>query len=163
MNTSVLLPSLGELSMNWWRVLMEAGEMFNATNKVVGHRTARMALAGPMPNERDRYEFSLMSREKVEAASESIEALRSGFLNLSLELAMETGRQMSAASAAILALSSSHTAAQWHERQAALLKIATEYPTRPLLLANSTARIVQESLAPIHGRATANAERLGAN
>lgn len=76
---------------------------------------------------------------------------------------METGRQMSAASAAILALSSSHTAAQWHERQAALLKIATEYPTRPLLLANSTARIVQESLAPIHGRATANAERLGAN
>jgi hypothetical protein len=162
MNTSVLLPSLGELSINWWRVLMDAGEMFNATTQVVGHRSARMALAGPMPNERDRYEFRLMSREKVEAASESIEALRSGFLNLSLEFVMETDRQMWAASAAILALGSSHTAAQWHESQAVLLKIATEYPTHPLQLANSTARVMQEGLAPIHGRATANAERLGA-
>jgi hypothetical protein len=43
-----------------------------------------------------------------------------------------------------------------------LLKIATEYPPHPLQLANSTARVMHEGLAPIHDRATANAERLGA-
>jgi hypothetical protein len=46
--------------------------------------------------------------------------------------------------------------------QAALLKIAADFPANPLQSARSTAHVVQESLAPIHGRATANAKRLGA-
>ena len=154
--------SVGELSTTWWRVFTEASEMFKATTQVVRHRTTRMAMAGPMPNARDRHEFSLMSREKVEAASESVQAMGSSFVNLSMALAMETGKQMWAASAATVALGSSRTPTQWLERQAALMKITTECPAHPLQLASSAAHLVQDGLAPIHGRATANAKRLGA-
>lgn len=162
MNTSVFLPSLDELSTNWLRIFTETCEMLNATTQVVKARTARMAMAGPLPNEQDRVEFSLMSREKSEAASESIQAMGSGFINLGLALAMETSKYIWATSAAASALVSSQSSAQWLQRQAALLKIAADSPANPLQLASSTARVMQESLAPIHGRATANAERLGA-
>src|ERR1700730_1293447 len=72
MNTSVFLPSLDELSTNWWRIFTETCEMLNATTQVVIARMARLAMAGPLPNERDRIEFNLMGREKNEAAFESI-------------------------------------------------------------------------------------------
>ncbi|WP_254067639.1 polyhydroxyalkanoate granule-associated phasin [Burkholderia sp. L27(2015)] len=159
---SLISSPVGELSTTWLRVLTDASEMFNATTQVVQHRTTRMAMAGPMPNARDRHEFSLMSREKIEAASESVRAMGSGFMSLGVTLAMETGKQMWAASVASVALGSSRTPAQWLERQAALVKIATECPAHPLKLASSAAHLVQDGLAPIHGRATANAKRLGA-
>jgi len=162
MTSLAFSPPLGELSRNWLRVFTETCEMLNATTQVVKARTARIAIAGPLPNEQDRIEFSLMSREKSEAASESIQAMGSGFINLGLALAMETSKYIWATSTAASALASSQSTAQWLERQAALLKIAADSPANPLQLASSTARVIQESLAPIHGRATANAERLGA-
>jgi len=162
MTSSAFSPPLDELSRNWLRVFTETCEMLNATSQVVKARTTRMVMAGPLPNERDRVEFSLMSREKSEAASESIQAMGSGFINLGLALAMETSKYIWATSTAASALASSQSPAQWLERQAALLKIAAHAPANPLQLASSTACVVQESLAPIHGRATANAERLGA-
>jgi len=161
MTSSAFSPPLAELSRNWLRVFTETCEMLNATSQVVKARTTRMVMAGPLPNERDRVEFSLMSREKSEAASESIQAMGSGFINLGLALAMETSKYIWATSTAASALASSQSTAQWLERQAALLKIAANSPAHPLQLASSTARVVQEGLAPIHGRATANAERLG--
>jgi hypothetical protein len=161
MTSSAFSPPLAELSRNWLRVFTETCEMLNATSQVVNARTTRMVMAGPLPNERDRIEFSLMSREKSEAASESIQAMGSGFINLGLALAMETSKYIWATSTAASALASSQSTAQWLERRAALLKIAAASPANALQLASSTARVVQESLAPIHGRATANAERLG--
>jgi hypothetical protein len=56
MNTSTFSPSLGELSTNWLRLFTETCEMLNATTQVVKARTTRMAMAGPLPNERDRIE-----------------------------------------------------------------------------------------------------------
>ena len=162
MTSFAFCPPLHDLSTNWLRVFTEICEMLNATTKVVKVRTARMAMAGPLPNERDRVEFSLMGLEKSEAASESILAMGSGFINLGLALAMDISKHIWATSAVAAALASSRSATQWLERQAALLKIAADSPANPLQLANSTARVMQESLAPIHGRATANAERLGA-
>jgi hypothetical protein len=162
MNTSVFLPSLDELSTNWLRIFTETCEMLNATSQVVKARMARLAMAGPLPNERDRIEFNLMGREKSEAAFESIEAMGSGFVSLGMALAMDTSKHIWATSTAASALASSQSAAQWFECQATLLKIATDSPSNPLQLASSTARLMQEGLAPIHGRATANAERLGA-
>jgi hypothetical protein len=159
---STFSPSLGELSKNWLRLFTETCEMLNATTQVVKVRTARMAMAGPLPNERDRVEFSLMSREKSEAVSESLQAMGSGFVNLGMALAMDTSKHIWATSAAASALASSQSATQWIECQAALVKIAAASPANPLQLANSTARVVQQSLAPIHNRATANAKRLGA-
>jgi hypothetical protein len=162
MNTSVLLPSFAELSTNWWRIFTETCEMLNATTPVVKARMARLVMAGPLPNERDRIEFNLMRREKSEAAFESIEAMGSGFVSLGMALAMDASKYIWATSAAAAALASSQSAAQWFACQAELLKIATDSPSNPLQLASSTARVMQAGLAPIHGRATANAERLGA-
>ncbi|MGX7000292.1 polyhydroxyalkanoate granule-associated phasin [Caballeronia sp. KNU42] len=158
---STFSPSLSELSRNWMRLFTETCEMLGATAQVVKVRTTRMAMAGPLPNERDRVEFSLMSQEKSEAASESIQAMGSGFVNLGMALATDTSKHIWATSAAASSLGSSQSLTQWLERQAALLKIAAASPANPLQLANSTARVVQESLAPIYDRATANAKRLG--
>jgi hypothetical protein len=162
MTSLAFSPPLGELSSNWLRVFTEVCEMLHATTQVVNVRTTRMAMAGPLPNERDSAEFTLMSREKSEAASESILAMGSGLINLGLALAADISKHVWATSAAAAALASSRSATQWLERQAALLKIAADFPANPSQLANSTAQVVQESLAPIHGRATANAKRLGA-
>ena len=162
MNSCTFSPSLGELSTNWLRLFTDTCEMLNATTQVVKVRTTRMAMAGPLPTERDRVEFSLMSREKSEAASESIQAMSSGFVSLGMALAMDTSKHIWATSDAASALASSQSATQWIECQAALLKIATASPADPLQLASSTARVVRESLAPIHERATANAKRLEA-
>jgi hypothetical protein len=163
MTSPIFFPLFGELSKTWWQLATDVGEMFTASTQVVGHRTARMAMAGPMPSVRDRNEFSLMRSEKNEAASESVKAMSSGFMKLTTELTLESGRQIWAASAATLALASSTTPTQWFERQAALVKIITKSPTHPLQLASSATRLVQDGLAPIHGRATANALRLGAS
>jgi len=162
MTSSTLSPALGELSTNWLRLFTDTCEMLNATMEVVKVRTARIAMAGPLPNERDRTEFSLMSREKSEAVSESIQAMGSGFVSLGMALAMDTSKYVWDTSAAAAALASSHSTTQWLECQAALVKVAAASPANPLKLASSTTRVVQESLAPIHGRATANAKRLGA-
>ena len=160
MNSSTFSPSLGELSTNWLRLFTDTCEMLSATTRVVKVRTTRMAMAGPLPTERDRVEFSLMSREKSEAASESIQAMGSGFVSLGMTLARDTSKHIWATSEAASALASSRSAKQWIECQAALLKIAAASPADPLQLASSTARVVRESLAPIHERATANAKRL---
>ncbi|MGI4813650.1 MAG: polyhydroxyalkanoate granule-associated phasin [Janthinobacterium lividum] len=153
---------LADLSDTWLEALAGAGEMFAAATLVVGHRTARMAFAGPIPSERDRTEFSLMSREKEEAAAESLQAFGLGFFNLAMMVAVDTSSHVWATSAAALALASSQSPSQWLERQTAWVEIATEAPANPLRLANSAARVMQESVAPIHDRATANAKRLGA-
>jgi hypothetical protein len=162
MITSTFSPSLDELSTNWLRLFAETCEMLNATTQVVKARTTRMAMAGPLPNERDRVEFSLMGREKSEAMSESMQAMGSGLVSLGMTLAMDTSKHMWATSTAAAALVSSRSATQWLECQAALMKVVAASPVNPLQLASSTTRVVQESLAPIHGRATANAKRLSA-
>jgi len=87
----------------------------------------------------------------------------SGFVNLAMELARSASQHLWATSAAVTALASSGTVKQWFERHAALLKLATEYPANPLPLAGSTARLMRDTLEPIHARATANAKRLGAH
>lgn len=137
-------------------------ELLQATIHVVTVRTTRMAIAGPSPDEQDRREFSLMSVEKGEAASESIVAMQSGLMNLTMGLAKDTSDHLWATSAAATTLASSRSAEQWFEGQTELLRLATDFPASPLQLVSSTTSLMQEILAPIHGRATANARRLGA-
>jgi hypothetical protein len=45
----------------------QATELALAVPQVVAHRLTRMALAGPVPNARDRREFHGMAQEKVHA------------------------------------------------------------------------------------------------
>jgi len=162
MHSSTLSQPSLEVSTNWSRLMTEIYELLHATMQVVSVRTTRFALAGPLPGERDRREFSLMTREKGEAATESIQALGSGVINLAVAIARDTSKHFCAASAAATTLASSRSAAQWFERQAELTKLANDCPAYPLKLVSSSACLLQEVLAPIHGRATANAKRLSA-
>jgi hypothetical protein len=162
MPSSTLAQPALEMSANLSRLFNDINELHRATMQVVTVRMTRMAMAGPTPDARDRHEFSLMSREKSEVASESIQAMVSGFVNLAMVLASDASQRLWATSAAVTTLMSSRSATQWFERHGALLKIATESPANPLPLADSATCLMQDILEPIHGRATANAKRLSA-
>lgn len=164
MISPAFFPLFGTLSTTWWQLANDTGEMFVAASLVVGHRTTRMAMAGPLPSTRDRDEFSLMSSEKNDAGAESAAAIGSGLMTLGVNLAMETNRQMWAASSAMIALNSAtSTPTQRRRGRAAMMTIIGELPTHTLHLANSATRLVHDGLAPIHLCATANARRLGAS
>jgi len=66
--------------MLWNALAAQTAEMILASAQVIGHRTRRMALAGAAPSARDRREFTLMTREKVEAGAQSIQAMASHLL-----------------------------------------------------------------------------------
>ena len=48
-------------------LVRQSSELALAVPQVVAHRLTRMALAGPIPNARDRREFHGMAQEKVHA------------------------------------------------------------------------------------------------
>jgi len=161
MPSSTLAQPALEISTDWSELFDDINSLHRATMQVMAIRMTRMTVAGPTPDARDQLELSLMSSEKSEAASESIQAMGSGFVNLAMVLARDTSQHLWATSAAVTALASSGTPTQWFERHAALLKLATESPANPLPLADSAARLMRDTLEPIHARATANAKRLG--
>lgn len=145
------------------RLFGDICDLLQAATHVVSHRTTRMAMSGPSPNDRDQREFSLMSSEKGEAATESILAMTSGWFSLTTTLARDTSEHLLATSAAAAMLASSGSISQWFEHQAAFWTLAAKYPVNPLQLASLSTRLTQDVLAPIHSRALANAKRLGAS
>jgi hypothetical protein len=151
-----------DVSCNWFRLFTEVCELLNATTQVVRVRTVRMVLAGPVPNPRDRAEFSIMGIEKCEATSESIEAMNSGLIKLAVEFTRDTCNLIGAMSTAPTGFASRGPATPGCEHQPSLLTAVVQSPSNPLYLAGSMTSLVRDMLAPIHGRATANARRLGA-
>jgi hypothetical protein len=65
----------------WSELTFKTGEMMLASAQVIGHRTNRMAQAGP-PNARDQREFALMGQEKIAAATESAQAMALSMIKL---------------------------------------------------------------------------------
>jgi hypothetical protein len=66
----------------WTDLALRTAEMYVASAQVIGHRTHRMATAGPRPSLRDRREFARMGLEKAEAANESMWAVAEQFGSL---------------------------------------------------------------------------------
>jgi hypothetical protein len=151
-----------DVSSSWFCLFAEVCELLSATTQVVRLRTVRMALAGPVPSPRDRAEFSIMGIEKCEATSESIEAMNTGLVKLAFEFTSDTCNLIRALSAAPGGFASRRPVTQGSEYQPSFLTAVIQSPTNPLYLAGSMTSLVREMLAPIHGRATANARRLGA-
>lgn len=137
-------------------------ELLQATMLVITVRTTRMVTAGAFPDDCDQREFTLMSVEKGEAATESILALASGWINLTRILTRDINDHLWATSGAAAMLVSSRSNAQWFEHQTTLWKLAAEFPANPAQLASLSTNLMQEILAPIRNRALANAKRLGA-
>jgi hypothetical protein len=114
---------------------VQAAELAIAVPQVIAHRSLRMAMAGGSPSARDRKEFHRMGAEKVTALAESWNAM-----------AMET----------FLA----------NQRLALSYMQSLWFPWLPRPSArrqfnNAALGILGKGMAPFHGRATANAKRLG--
>jgi len=145
----------------WADLAWKVSEMSLASAQVVAHRTARMAVAGPLPNARDRDEFTRMGLEKIEAATESAEAMAAHWTTMNLKLGTSALRHMVTGSAAIASLAASRDFGQFVARQAKLAEAMSGATTTAHAWSGSTARLAQRGLKPIHARATANARRLG--
>jgi murein L,D-transpeptidase YcbB/YkuD len=145
----------------WTDLMFKTGEMMSASAQVIGHRTARMALAGPTPSQRDQHEFNLMSQEKMEAAAESAHAMAIRMMSLHQEVARLAIQQILSGTANLMSVASSGTLHQSRHRQNKLAHDTMLNSAEAVSQFNtSLANIAQTGLQPIHARATANAERL---
>lgn len=107
-----------------------------AVPQVVAHRLIRLAMASPVPSERDRKEFKLMSEEKAAAFSESLK-----------DMAIEAAR-------ANLALTRSFLLPFWlPSLKREPFAVVTQMQTAVL-------DVLGKGLAPVHRGAVANARRL---
>ncbi len=152
---------LGNPFQIWAELVWKVGEMSVASAQVIAHRTTRMAAAGPLPNSRDRQEFSRMGHEKVEAATESAAAIATQLTTMSGMLGVRAFSHMMNANAALISLAVSRTPRQFFVRQAKLANAVSRSAITASALSDATARLAGRGLKPIHARATANARRLG--
>jgi hypothetical protein len=146
----------------WTRLAWQTGEMAVASSQVVGHRTRRLALAGPVPNARDKREFALMSQEKSAAALESVQAAGLPMLALGQQVALFAFKQMFSTSMALMSIAASRTTAESATRQS---KLASDTLNNSMAAATdlsvSTVKLARSALKPVHTRVKRNARRLG--
>ncbi|MDB5761887.1 MAG: hypothetical protein JWQ21_882 [Herminiimonas sp.] len=148
--------------MIWTGLALKTGEMMVASAQVIGHRTSRMAAAGALPNVRDQREFTLMGQEKIEAATESAQAIATRIVNLNQQFGTLAFKQIVAGTTGLMSLAASRSAVQSSKLHAKLVRdIVSHSASAASQLADSVARVAHHGLKPIHSRATANAKRLG--
>ncbi len=153
------------LSLNplllWTNLAFKSGEVLLASARVIGHRSHRMALAGPTPNARDQREFALMGEEKIAAAAESAQAMAMSMMKLNQQVGALVFRQMLTGATAMMSMASSRTTGQSVARQARLVRnTMANSAVATSQLSTSAARLVDKGLKPIHSRAKGNAKRL---
>jgi hypothetical protein len=147
--------------MLWSDLAMKTAEMMLASAQVIGHRTGRMALAGPAPNARDRREFALMGQEKIQAGAQSAQAMATRMMTMNQPLGAQAYKSMQRSSAAFMSLAYSRTPGQLIARQAALARALGQSAISIADVSKSATKLAHRGLKPIHAKATANAKRLG--
>ena len=144
----------------WNDVAIKAAEMMLASAQVIGHRTRRMALAGPEPSTSDRREFALMAREKVEAGGKSAQAMAAHVVTMYQPWGIQAFRDTLRCTAAFMSLANSRTPGQLSARQTAFARALGQSAVGMAGVSKSAARLAHRGLKPIHAKATANAKRL---
>lgn len=160
MTRSSFFPSANPF-MLWSTLAFKTWEMMLASAQVIGHRTGRMALAGPAPNARDRREFHRMGQEKIEAAAESLQAMALRMFSFNQQIGLMAWRQFMTGWTTFASLASSRTLPQtiklqndlWHNTMSHANSAVTHF-------GDALAKTIHKGLTPIHSRATANARRL---
>jgi hypothetical protein len=145
----------------WSTLALKTWEMMFASAQVIGHRTGRMALAGPAPNARDRREFHLMGQEKIEATAESLQAIALRMFSVNQQIGLIAFRQWVTIWSSLISLAGSRTVPQTLKVQTDILHDTMSHATSAMNhLGDSVAKTMHKGLKPIHSRATANARRL---
>jgi hypothetical protein len=150
----------GNPFLAWSQLAWKIGEMSLASAQVIAYRTTRMAAAGPLPDARDREEFTRMGREKFEAATESGRAIAAHLATMNLKFGAQAFRYMLTGTTALMSLAASRNAGQFIARQAKLAESLSRSARAASDLSDSAVRLAGRGLNPIHARATANARRL---
>jgi hypothetical protein len=145
----------------WSDLAAKTLEMMVASAQVIGHRTGRMARAGPSPSARDRREFALMGQEKIEAGAQSAQAMATHMMAMGQPWSALAFRHYLRSSAALMSLARSRTPGQLIARQAALARALGQSAVSMADVSKSVTRLAHRGLKPIHAKATANARRLG--
>ena len=162
MNSSQALNLFVNPFLIWSRLAWKASEMAIGAAPVIGHRTSRLGLAGSVPSARDRREFALMGREKLEAALDSAQAVSLRMLMLNQQFAALAFKQMLLASVALMSIASSRNAAEAAQRQSKLVRdTMTSAAVAASKLSGSTAQVARRALTPVHTRVRGNVRRLG--
>lgn len=156
-------PFAGNPFFLWTELALKTGEMMAASAQVITHRTGRMLNAGPIPNSRDRREFQRMGQEKLEAATESAQAMTARLFHLQREVNAIAARQFALGAGSMFALAQAwNSPVAANAAQQRLLRGTMENAAAASRqIHRSAARVAQQGLRPVHARATANAERLG--
>lgn len=144
----------------WSALATKTLEMMLASAQVIGYRTGRMALAGAVPNARDRREFALMGQEKIEAGAQSAQAMAAHLVTMNQPWGVLASRHLLRTSAAFVSLASSRTPRQLIARQAALARALGQSAVAMADVSKDVTKLAHRGLKPIHAKATANAKRL---
>jgi hypothetical protein len=152
--------SLGNPFQLWNDLAWKTGAMMLASAQVIGHRTGRIAAAGPQPSARDRREFARMSHEKIEATVESAQAMAMQLSAMNTRCGMQAFANLAAGATALASLAASRSVGQAFTRHATLLRALGQPAMSASQLSNGMAALVRSGLEPIHARAAANARRL---
>jgi len=146
--------------MLWNDLAMKTAELMLSSAQVIGHRTGRMALAGPAPNARDRREFALMGQEKIDASARSAQAMARQMMTMNQPLGVQAFKNIRRSTAAFMSLANSRTPGQLVARQAALARALGQSAVSIADVSKRVTRLAHRGLKPIHAKATANAKRL---
>lgn len=145
----------------WTQLALKTSEMMVASVHVIHHRTNRIAASGALPNARDRREFRRMGQEKIDAASESVQAVALRMVTVNQQLASIAFRQMLNATGGIISLLTGPMLVPSGRRQAEFLRTTmASSAAAASQVSGSIARLAHHGLKPIHSRATGNAKRL---
>jgi hypothetical protein len=147
--------------MLWTGLALKTGEMMLASAQVIGHRTNRIVTAGPMPSLSDQQEFALMGQEKIEAITESAQAIAIRMAGLNQKIGTLAFEQILAGATGIMSLATSSTMEQSSRRHTRLVRDTVSNSVSAVSeLADTMAHVADQGLKPIHLRARANAQRL---
>ncbi|MBL8445076.1 MAG: hypothetical protein JNK52_13595 [Zoogloeaceae bacterium] len=160
MNQSINRSLLANPIRIWSDLALQTTEMMMASAHVIGHRTGRMAVAGPNPSEHDLAEFNLMGQEKIEAATESLQAMAEQMMRFNLKLGSRAMSQMMECMADMMMLATSRTPAEVIAGQAKLIRTLTLSAATAAQFSSSAARVASSGMKPVLARATANSTRL---
>ncbi|HEY0848075.1 MAG TPA: polyhydroxyalkanoate granule-associated phasin [Noviherbaspirillum sp.] len=145
----------------WSRLALQTNEMLMASAQVITHRTGRIAMAGAAPSARDRREFKRMGQEKLDAMTESMQAVAARMVMMNAQLGALAFRQALGGMSGWISLAGNPAIALSAKGQAELLRDAIRnYARLASQASGSMARIAHHGLRPIHSRATGNARRL---
>ncbi|PUA19783.1 polyhydroxyalkanoate granule-associated phasin [Glaciimonas sp. PCH181] len=145
----------------WNELAAKTAEMMTASAHVISHRSMRMAMAGPIPNQIDQAEFSLMGKEKIDALSESANAMTLRMMGLHQQIAKLTLQQLLLGTKELIAVALSAFVKPATLGRGKLVYHQMTNSTEAISQLNaSLADVAQIGLEPLHARATANAIRL---